>query len=101
MFIRFSIILVSEQLLAAADEVSEEELEIILAYEIANLVSKRQFGRGEMEKEIYKLLSLKQDPAVRIINHIYTTEIVSKAESKLKDVVKSLHGTSQSIMKVT
>lgn len=96
----FSIILVSDQLLKL-ESLTDNEVEIMLAYEISFLLSKRSFNRGEMEKEIYNLLSVKSDPTVSSINRMYTADMVEKTRKKVNDIILNLYGSTKSLIQVS
>ncbi|MFW9995286.1 MAG: hypothetical protein ACFFD4_24835 [Candidatus Odinarchaeota archaeon] len=83
-----TIILFSEII---AKELPVEDLEVIISYEILNLLNHKKFSRGEMEQEIYEILATKsKDVAEKNVSFLYTKTRLTAVKEQTKKIMERL-----------
>jgi hypothetical protein len=65
------------------------DLEILLAYELVSLINSRKFSRGEMEKEIYDILSKDRevDENFEVLKGFYDRKLIEQTRIKINEMI--------------
>ncbi|MHA1169079.1 MAG: hypothetical protein ACTSP4_04270 [Candidatus Hodarchaeales archaeon] len=80
-----TIILISEII---AKELEEEDIEVIICYEILNVLSERKYNRGKMEREIYDMIAVRtKDIAEKNTAFLYTAKRLNIVKRKTKNLM--------------
>jgi hypothetical protein len=82
----FSIILINTYLV---ETLEVDFFEVILAYEIIAMINSRKYSRGEMEKEIFQIISKSQkDENFDSLKSYYEQTIIEQAISRTKQILE-------------
>jgi len=74
-----------------ASELPVEDLEVIMSYEILNLLNQRKYSRGRMEQEIYEILSTRtKDVAEKNTAFLYTKDRMIAVKKTAKETLEKI-----------
>ena len=82
-----TLILVNTHLL---EEITENDLEILLVYQLSTLVNSRKFNKGEMEKEIYRIIATNpQDKDLHMLAAYYKREEIDATQKRIQEFINA------------
>ena len=82
-----TVILVNTHLL---EEIAENDLEILIVYQLSTLINSRKYNKGEMEKEIYRIIaSNPQDKDLRMLATYYAREEIDATQKRIQEFINT------------
>ncbi|MHA1992230.1 MAG: hypothetical protein ACXACX_05270 [Candidatus Hodarchaeales archaeon] len=83
----FSLFLINTFFLETIDSAN---LEILLAYELISMINSRKYNRGEMERDIYNILSKerKTDENYEVLKGFYNRDLIDESRSKINSLIE-------------